>query len=75
MLKNVGQFGAARGTFTGAALGALAGLLAIATAFVLYTTPQPPTAVGRRLRPLIGALLPVAVIAPAAFLLCLAIRV
>jgi hypothetical protein len=75
MLKNVGEFGAGRGTFTGAALGALAGLLAVAGAFVLHTTPQPAASIGRRLRPLIGALLPVAVVAPAAFLLCLAIRV
>lgn len=75
MLKNLGQFGAARGLFTGAALGALAGLLAVAAAFVLHTTPDPPTTIGRRLRPAIGALLPIAVIAPAAFLLCLAIRV
>jgi hypothetical protein len=74
MLKSEEQFGAGRATFTGAALGALAGLLAVATAFVLHTTPQPPSAVGRRLRPAIGALLPIAVIAPAAFLLCLAIR-
>jgi hypothetical protein len=75
LLKDVGQFGAGRGMFAGAALGALAGLLAIAAAFVLHTTPAPPSALGRRLRPAIGALLPVAVVAPAAFLLCLAIRV
>jgi hypothetical protein len=75
MLKDVGQFGGGRGMFTGAALGALAGLLAIAAAFVLHTTPDPPTPIGHRLRPTIGALLPIAVIAPAAFLLCLAIRV
>lgn len=75
MLKDVGQFGAGRGLFTGGALGALAGLLAVAAAFVLHTTPDPPTTIGRRLRPIIGALLPITVIAPAAFLLCLAIRV
>jgi hypothetical protein len=75
MLKDVGQFGAGRGMFTGAALGALTGLLAVAAAFVLHTTPDPHTAIGRRVRPAIGALLPLAIIAPAAFLLCLAIRV
>lgn len=75
LLKDVGQFGAGRGGFTGAALGALTGLLAIAAAFVLHTTPEPFSAFGRRMRPAIGALLPVAVVAPAAFLLCLAIRV
>lgn len=75
MLKGESQFGAGRATFTGAALGALAGLLAVATAFVLHTTPQPSTAVGRLLRPALSALVPLAVVAPAAFLLCLAIRV
>jgi hypothetical protein len=75
LLKGDEQFGAERGTFTGAALGALSGLLAIAVAFVLHTTPPPRSAIGRRLRPALGAVLPIAVIAPAAFLLCLAIRV
>jgi hypothetical protein len=74
MLNQQAEFGAGRATFTCAALGALAGLLAIGTAFVLHTTPRPPTAVGRRLRPVLNALLPIAVTAPAAFLLCLAIR-
>ena len=74
MLRDQAQFGAGSGTFAGGALGALAGLLAIASAFVLATTPEPPTALGRGSRPLIGALLPISVIAPVAFLLCLAIR-
>lgn len=75
MLKDQAQFAAARATFTGAALGALAGLLAVATAFILHTTPPPATEFARRLRPMLSALLPIAIIAPAAFLLCLAIRV
>lgn len=74
MLKQQAEFGVARSTFAGAALGALAGLLAVGTAFVLQTTPVPATAVARRLRPVLSALLPIAVIAPAAFLICLAIR-
>jgi hypothetical protein len=74
MLKDQADFSDGRSTFAGAALGALAGLLAVATAFVLHTTPQPPTVVGQRLRPVLGALLPIAVVAPVAFLLCLAIR-
>lgn len=74
MLRDEVQFGTGRAAFTGAALGALAGLLAVACAFVLHTTPEPPTELSRRARPLIGAVLPVAVIAPVAFLLCLAIR-
>jgi hypothetical protein len=74
LLKDEVQFGAGRAAFTGAALGALTGLLAVAVAFVLHTTPQPPTVLGRRLRPVLAALLPIAIVAPAAFLLCLAIR-
>jgi hypothetical protein len=74
MLKEQTDFGAARSTFTGAALGALAGLLAVGTAFVLQTTPVPAAAAARRLRPILSALLPIAVTAPVAFLLCLAIR-
>jgi hypothetical protein len=74
MLKNQPAFTDSRSTFTGAALGALAGLVAIATAFVLHTTPIPPTETGRRLRPALSALLPIAMVAPAAFLLCLALR-
>jgi hypothetical protein len=68
------QFAAGRATFVGAALGALAGLLAIASAFVLHTTPEPATVTGRRLRPVLAAVAPIAVLAPVAFLLCLAIR-
>jgi hypothetical protein len=49
-------------------------LLAIAMAFVLHTTPEPTSAWGRGLRPVLAAVLPIAVLAPAAFLLCLAIR-
>jgi hypothetical protein len=74
MLRDQTQFGGARATFMGGAIGALAGLLAVACAFVLQTTPDPPNQLGRRLRPLVGVLLPYAVIAPVAFLLCLAIR-
>jgi hypothetical protein len=74
LLKKQEHFGAGRGTFTGAAVGALAGFLAISSAYVLHTTPEPPTAPGRWLRPMLGALLPIAAVAPVAFLLCLAIR-
>jgi hypothetical protein len=74
MLRDQPAFTDSRSTFSGAALGALAGLVAIATAFVLHTTPVPPTQLGRRLRPALSALLPIAVLGPAAFLLCLALR-
>ena len=74
LLRDQSDFADGRSTFVGASLGALAGLLAIATAFVLHTTPAPSTAIGRVLRPTLSALLPIALLAPAAFLLCLAIR-
>jgi hypothetical protein len=74
MLRDQFEFSGGRSSFVGAALGALAGLLAVATAFVLHTTPEPARAIGRWLRPVLAAVLPIAVVAPVAFLLCLAIR-
>ena len=74
LLHNHAHFSSGRAIFMGGALGALAGLLAVASAFVLHTTPNPPTRLGRTVRPLIGVVLPFAVTAPVAFLLCLAIR-
>lgn len=74
MLRNEVEFADGRSVFVGAALGALAGLLAVALAFVLQTTPVPAARLGRSLRPVLAAVLPIAVIAPVAFLLCLAIR-
>jgi hypothetical protein len=67
-----------RGAFVGAASGALVALLAIGVAFVEHDTDQLATArvsgFGRRMRPVLGALLPLALLAPIAFLLCLAVR-
>lgn len=74
LASNAGFLGG-RGAFAGAALGALVGFFAIAAAFIEADTPSPQSALARRLRPLLGALLPLALLAPVAFLLCLAIRV
>jgi hypothetical protein len=74
LLHDQHQFAGGRAGFVGAALGALAGLLAVASGFVLHTTPEPAAGYARRLRPLVAAVLPMAVLAPVAFLLCLAIR-
>lgn len=74
MLEKVSQLPTARAVFVGAALGVLAGLLAVAAAFVLHTVPRPATMLVARIRPAISAMLPVLVLSPAAFLLCLAIR-
>ena len=73
-LHDQADFVGGRSAFIGAALGALAGLIAVATAFVLHSTVPPSAGFGRRLRPLLGAVVPLAVLAPVAFLLCLAIR-
>jgi hypothetical protein len=74
LLRNQTDFVGGRSVFVGAALGALAGLIAIAAAFVLHSTVPPERGLGRRVRPLLGAVAPLAVLAPVAFLLCLAIR-
>lgn len=66
--------GGGRSVFIGAALGALAGLVAIAVAFVLHGLPEPASTLRRNLRPAVAALLPMFAVAPVAFLLCLAIR-
>lgn len=63
-----------RGAFVGAAIGALAALLAIATAFARASAPEPESAVARMARPLVTALVPLALVAPVAFLLCSAVR-
>ena len=74
VLRDVHDFAGGRAAFLGAAVGAVAGLLAIAAAFVQHTTPRGSTAPARVGRPFYAALLPVCILAPAAFLLCLAIR-
>ena len=68
------QFTGTRGTFVGAALGALVGLFAVAAAFIEHSAPLPPGARDRRLRPVAATLLTLSLTAPVAFLLCLAIR-
>jgi hypothetical protein len=67
------QFDSSRATFAGAVVGALAGFFAVAAAFIAHSSPEPSPA-ARLFRPVHGAVLPVALVAPVAFLLCLAIR-
>ncbi len=74
MLRGGVDFVGGRSVFVGAALGALAGLLAVGAAFVLHSVPAPAARSARRLRPAAAALLPLAFLAPVAFLLCLSIR-
>jgi hypothetical protein len=63
-----------RGAFVGAACGALAALLAVATAFVRISGPEPESSAGRGLRAVLPAVLPICLVAPVGFLLCLAVR-
>ena len=74
LLRSEQDFGGGRGLFLGGALGALAGLIAVAAAFVLHSTSMPGLRAGRLLRPVIGAALPLCFVAPAGFLLALAVR-
>lgn len=74
ILRNQLGYADGRADFVGAAVGAVAGLLAIAATFVLFTTPEPVGRLRWTSRPLLAALLPLCLLAPAAFLLCLAIR-
>ncbi|MDT4944970.1 MAG: hypothetical protein QOH14_1703 [Pseudonocardiales bacterium] len=74
-LDGSSQFPDARGSFAGAALGALAAFFAVAVAFLEFSTPLPDRgAAARRLRPVMAGLLPLSLLGPVAFLLCLAIR-
>ncbi|WP_460604915.1 hypothetical protein [Jatrophihabitans fulvus] len=74
VLKDVRAFADGRALFFGGAVGGLAALVAVAAAFVHHTTPPGRSWPARWGRPVVTAVLPVAVVAPAAFLLCLAIR-
>jgi hypothetical protein len=75
MLRANSEFVGGRGAFVGAAVGALAGFLAVAVAFVEASTPMPDSGVARRMRPVLAAVAPIALAAPVAYLLCLAVRV
>lgn len=73
-LRHSADFLGGRGAFAGAAIGALVGLLAVGIAFAESEVPLAEEGFARRVRPVIGVLVPVAFLSPVAFLLCLAIR-
>lgn len=68
------DFSGGRPAFLGAALGAVAGLVTVGASFVLHGADPTPSRLGRLLRPAVPALLPLCLLAPGAFLLCLTIR-
>jgi hypothetical protein len=63
-----------RGVFVGAACGALVGLLAVAAAFLVRSAQPDAGRAAAVLRPLVAVALPMSLLAPVAFLLCLAVR-
>jgi hypothetical protein len=73
-LRNSAEFAGGRGLFAGAALGAIVALFAVAIALIEYVTPLADSGFGRRVRPVLGVVFPLCMLAPVAFLLCLAIR-
>lgn len=75
ILRTDAEFLGGRGAFAGAALGAFVAFFAVGAAFVVTSAPSPRANFGRLMRPVLSALLPLSVLAPVAFVLCLAIRV
>lgn len=74
ILRSEAEFVDGRAAFVGLASGVLAGLFAIAGSFVVHGLPPRATAWAPRLRPVVAVLLSLCILAPEAFLLCLAIR-
>ena len=75
ILRSDAEFFHGRGAFTGAALGALIAFFAVGVAFIERCAPVPSTGFARRVRPAVNSLLPLSILAPVAFVLCLAIRI
>ena len=73
-LRHSSEFTGGRGAYAGAALGALVGLFAVAVAFAEHEVPLAEGGFARRVRPVLGIVVPLAFLSPVAFLLCLAIR-
>jgi hypothetical protein len=73
-LRHSAEFAGGRGGYAGAALGAIIGLLAVAVAFIDADLPVVADGFPRRIRPVLAVLIPFCLLAPVAFLICLAIR-
>lgn len=73
-LRDSAQFIGGRGVFVGAAVAALVALLAVGMSFVERGAPPVPARWARHARPMLTAWVPICLVAPAALLLCLAIR-
>jgi hypothetical protein len=53
----------------------LIAFLVVGVAFIERSAPMPRAGFARRVRPLLSSLMPLSLLAPVAFVLCLAIRV
>jgi len=73
-LHSSAEFPGGRGAFAGAAVGVLVGLFAVGIAFVEHDVPPRTEGFGLRIRPVLGVVVPISIVAPVAFLLCLSIR-
>jgi hypothetical protein len=67
------EFSTGRAVLLGAAIGVIAGLLGVGFSDVTHTLPTSAITV-RVLRPVLVAVLPIAVLAPVAYVLCLAVQ-
>jgi hypothetical protein len=74
MLRSVTEFLGGRGAVIGAALAAVAAFIAVGMSFTEHSRGRPVSAVGQLLRPMLSAVLPLAILGPVAFIVCLAIR-
>lgn len=74
MLRSVAEFIGGRGAFAGAALAAVVAFLGVGMSFSQHTGTGEVSAFGRLLRPVLSTVIPLALLAPVAYILCLAIR-
>ena len=72
-LHDTVEFTSGRAGFMGGAIGGIVSLFAIGAAFMQQTSSV-PIGVSRLMRPVFGVLVPLGLLAPVAYLLCLAIR-
>ena len=68
------DFSGGRALFLGAAIGVIVALFAVGSGFIQVASSLPRTGRAVRLQPVFGTLLPIALVAPVAYLLCLAIH-
>ncbi len=73
-LHSTVEFTTGRAIFIGAAVAAIVSLFAVGAGFIEQSSSAPADGAARRLRPAYAVLVPLGLLAPVAYLLCLAIR-